>query len=605
MQHDKIFQLVESFDEAKINSYLLYATYRKLGEHLRYINGDSMTEVIKFKLDVPINSEKYAYIPIKLPVPSWFQFYDYYMCYVSPLPQQKKEVLQVNQMCCTHSVCLARIKNNFNKWLQDNMLKNCKYFCMVLIDEAFNKLPAKSINDKVFQENIKNLTNEFLKLVPAMKSEINTTKLVLEYPLKKLENIFKGFYFDCEGNLVFNKKFNNRFIVINQPNLVFELPFVNPFETREFCVKAVFSNNLINVIVSKHRVTLQAYESNTIDAIDAKDLSFAFNSTIDYTWDMDTYKMVILPFCIANFKNISYPKRNWTEKMCFLFFKLFGFVQFDSDSLSIHFKESLVRPHLYNTSKEFGVNNISISWSGEFEKEKLSEMIERFKNDRTFHVMGLVKNDQACERLVQVFNNFCEVIKGPMANLHDTQCFGSLDYSSFSSSIIDAMKDSISEKMFKCTSLVDNDMSKSHLNDLYLVPVFLKPSGLSINGFEAFVKSFTALGSTYEKLSIFDIKFFYYSAEIIEEFYPNCASRPYGQEWWNYLTSGQAALILFDASALYAEHNNVIQLIRDTCVTARIKSNIIWTRNICHCPDSENERIKNLLFIFKHFYNLD
>jgi len=76
---------------------------------------------------------------------------------------------------------------------------------------------------------------------------------------------------------------------------------------------------------------------------------------------------------------------------------------------------------------------------------------------------------------------------------------------------------------------------------------------------------------------------------LVREFYPHCESRPYGEMWETYLTSGPSAFIV-------VAYENAIELesIRKQCLHLRDKSNIIWNRNIIHCSATEEEARDNM-----------
>lgn len=634
MEHDAIFKMVEKFTTNDLNEFLTCIGFRGFGKVVRYSNGDNISELCKFRLEKSVNKAMYAYIPIRLPPPSWLYFHNYYTCW-------HNDHVQILPASCEHAFCMARMKNQFPEWCQVNMVKNVRFYVMCLIDEMVNKSPRKEdlamgflwtqqkgkFNEilskhisvsEIQQQQQQVEENDYVMCKNTATSTVSLENLTIELPPKPCVNfvcniphmliceLYNGFVFcadvddkgiNCTPIIRYNEKFANRNLLMNQRKCRYALPFYNPLPIREFSIET--SNSRVNCVVSKNYVSLTCDEPTIVDLSLLKFKYRDFNFT--KSWDMGESKLYVLSFSIANFKNISFPKRNWTEISCFNFLKLVGFVEFSTDALSLHFAESCSMANLYNTSKERGVGNIKTCWAPFFEKDKLEEMCETYKNDRVFQVIGLVNGEEHMMRIRKAFDTFCACIVHPSANLHEAKSIGHLEYcNSIPIALANSMKDSFSQKIFNSNAFMDNLQEAIHSK--FLVPIFLKPNGLTYVGFNAFVEQVTVGRVFFENISLTCANFFYYSDEIIRAFYPNANGRPYGEEWHNYLSSGKSALLLFDCSKLLESYNGdadaCVRIWRDICVASRIASGFIWTRNICHCPDSEAERRINIEFIF-------
>ncbi len=129
-----------------------------------------------------------------------------------------------------------------------------------------------------------------------------------------------------------------------------------------------------------------------------------------------------------------------------------------------------------------------------------------------------------------------------------------------------------------CPSLA----SVQKYNSLLPIPVLLKPNG--VDGF--ICNTFINLleGSTVSRL--IRIEFVpTISQELFNALYPNCMDRPYGEEWHRYLSSGPVAMLWFESW---------VSNLREICIETRRLSGLVWTKNVLHCPETDEEAFKNL-----------
>jgi len=93
------------------------------------------------------------------------------------------------------------------------------------------------------------------------------------------------------------------------------------------------------------------------------------------------------------------------------------------------------------------------------------------------------------------------------------------------------------------------------------------------------------------KCFIVDFKWFrILPTESFNHLYPNCLRRPYGEEWFNYMTSGPVCAFrvrCFD-----------MMDVRVACEEARKASQLPWTKNIVHCSANAREASENI----EHFF---
>lgn len=75
----------------------------------------------------------------------------------------------------------------------------------------------------------------------------------------------------------------------------------------------------------------------------------------------------------------------------------------------------------------------------------------------------------------------------------------------------------------------------------------------------------------------------------IQEFYPHCHRRSYGENWYSYLQDNAVAFL-----AIQYNDENELNNIRNLCLKIREASNIRWNRNVIHCSSSMEEAKNNI-----------
>lgn len=602
----KLTNTYNKFSDEETNSLLAFSNICNGVQILKYYNGDSMAEIIRFESDL-ING-KFVYIPRYLPCPSWLRFDFDYICYmvednsgdgapaksVSKKQKVDKHDIKIFPVCCGHTLCKKRRSNNsgvsYNFLLQlhqSSLIRQflCKLYEMASNEKYHQDFPLVSRCNDIFEALIKKYSSDY----------------IVDYflPLLHAKRIYNGFILSEDGFIRWNPNFPNLIFLANRVTQ-YELIFKNPYPTREFSFYSI-DNIRCNVIFSANKATITTDEPCHVDP---KDLVFRLEDSVcSIVWDFNAIILHLDVFKVVNFKNISYPKRNWTENICYAFFSLYGCVPYNTESKEMYAISSLKTnlPLVYNCGST--LEESILSWKEYLNEEEIAKVREEYHNDRVFTVLSSVDPNLHKEMLLN-FVKFTNLIVSDLAALHPATYEGSISYS-FPMNAIERKHDFIDKRLVsKRENLVSN----------FMVPIFLKPSGLTFNGFCSFVSTYKNHSFMFENSYIKQFEELVYTPEVIEHFYPNCKSRPYGQEWWTYLTSGKSAYILFDCEQAMIKYMRkyscsetvakecLVRLWRDICVTARISSGLLWTRNICHCPDSLQELEKNLSFISK-FYN--
>jgi hypothetical protein len=113
------------------------------------------------------------------------------------------------------------------------------------------------------------------------------------------------------------------------------------------------------------------------------------------------------------------------------------------------------------------------------------------------------------------------------------------------------------------------------------IPLLIKPNGTSSKGFKIIVDK---LKNMVASISFKSIHVGDSNLPLLRALYPNCEDRPYGKDWFSYLTSNY--IIVFHVNI---DNRFNIKHVRKACLDARIESKIPWTRNIIHCPADQQE----------------
>jgi hypothetical protein len=119
----------------------------------------------------------------------------------------------------------------------------------------------------------------------------------------------------------------------------------------------------------------------------------------------------------------------------------------------------------------------------------------------------------------------------------------------------------------------------------------LKPNGFRGFGFDCIAQTIKKYRDMFPDLFfVSEIRsyFAWENDKLHKQLYPNCKDRPYGPDWFNYLSSGSTAVVFFESNSL--------DIIRRIVLEAREASQIIWTRNVAHCPEDMFEYYDNLKF---------
>lgn len=646
MQTNKqvIYDFIEkNFKDENISTAFKYASLLPRCSSVMFRNGDNFAEM--FRVDIELSMQhKLIYIPRIYPAPSWLRLDFSYVCYKpqnslstnattngthsnrkshapyslrnrtnnsSPksnissdssktsmsrnkrlklLDKKENEEINIIAEQCNHTICKTRHLSGYNSDMQACQRVYVNYFITHLYFECL-KLTKKC--DEAL---------EFVKYVDCMRNTFScSTPILNSIPSRLLESLYDGLLVYEKGVIQWNNNFHGIKYLPPNKSMILPLASPNPCPSQEMLVTAMDGST---VVAELERYAIRLHSSHGCH-INTKNLTFDLPKKLNFSWDSLGRHLHMFSYKVNNFKNISYPKRNWTELMGEQFCRMFGFVPFQTDSIAPACKElpNFYFNAAYNTSKPKKIESLHDMWTGYFTvgshaTDKINKIIESFKNDRVFYMMGML-DYQLVHIFERCFQNFSSCILGQLAQLQPMEKVKSLEYT-VNTDLRIAMHDKIQEPICPKKTIIDHEGS-------FIIPIFLKPSGLTYLGFNAFVNQYLAHKDLFQYTYMTKLQPFTYTADIIQEFYPNCSERPYGQEWYNYLMSGQSAVMLFECGDLLARGYSkfdVCKMWRDICVAARIDSGFVWTRNICHCPDSFEECEKNIKFVIESIFPL-
>lgn len=112
--------------------------------------------------------------------------------------------------------------------------------------------------------------------------------------------------------------------------------------------------------------------------------------------------------------------------------------------------------------------------------------------------------------------------------------------------------------------------------------ILVKPSGLMRDCIEILANVFNSPLHLVTSFSTDRV----ISDNVFNELYPNCLSRPYGQEWLSYMKSGPVMHLKIETTEP--------TILRKEIEYARKKTGLIWTRNAYHCSSSLEESKANI-----------
>jgi hypothetical protein len=134
---------------------------------------------------------------------------------------------------------------------------------------------------------------------------------------------------------------------------------------------------------------------------------------------------------------------------------------------------------------------------------------------------------------------------------------------------------------------------------LFDIPVILKPN--AIDSPEGLRSVFTELAALPKFCTyVLAIENNCMPVKLLKSLYPNCTNRPYGADWYSYLTGGRWGLVRVcfhstkdNLANMLIREDFCIGVTRRAIIRARIASQFPWVRNVAHCPENRSELLGN------------
>jgi hypothetical protein len=366
-------------------------------------------------------------------------------------------------------------------------------------------------------------------------------------------------------------------------------------------------------------VLLTAYTNGRIELSTPNNMIYyvGFGSSLKIDFIKSLHLIRYDDFCLVkivvkDYKNDCYPRRADTEKrwdsICdwwggkklirypWYFNFIFGGQYIFSDESKIQSKKVSASnlQHYVKFSldkyKSFGFAKADrIKFEGSDEARKLIEdemniICQEYNADKSFFYLFFTKKHalDCIHNMVrlQKKSSVVDFLKSEFYILHNG--FG------FLNSFYDAIVDNHIVMREWVHRICEKDEFKKYL---FHVPIYLKPNGFRGFGFDCIAQTIKKYKDTFPDLFfVSEIRsyFAWENDKLHKQLYPNCKDRPYGPDWFNYLSSGSTAVIFFESNSL--------DIIRRIVLEARESSQIIWTRNVAHCPEDIFEYYDNLKF---------
>ena len=272
---------------------------------------------------------------------------------------------------------------------------------------------------------------------------------------------------------------------------------------------------------------------------------------------------------LENFKNSQYHIREDTLSRIVKLFEHFGAVQIKyyswRFSYMCFFSKELGRDvsevHKYQNKEYFN----------EFLKRRFNDSahLDRYNSDKQFY---FIMNNAHQEKVSSVLN----ALKKCDSKLYLNTQYENICFYNPNQHIIYDLATQSEDSYFKLPHF-PTLMSRTHLRNIE--PMILKPNGVRLFSLLFDCIAQNNLENNYEICGAHQFRM---SDDMIKHFYPNCASRPYGPDWYEYLKSGDC-LLLWIRTANYKE-------LRNLALDMRSLSHMEFTRNVNHTAENESEQ---------------
>lgn len=349
---------------------------------------------------------------------------------------------------------------------------------------------------------------------------------------------------------------------------------------------------------------------------------FELNFIQNYILDADYNSIALVRVTLEDYKNDVFPRRDDTEKRWDLFAKWFNGQrlirwpwQFDyifnhteyerpdetfSNLISTIYPPSRLQDFIrYDLSKYNSFKNAKqdVIFQSNVEEYNISQdmldiLCKHHHKDKSFYYLFQSKQDA-----IKFITNCQNVQKNSPLQLFLSSYFYLIHNDNlFKSNFFMYMQNSQVMINQWFTFRQDERLYKYH------VPIYFKPNGFKTQGLQSFDKALQEI--EIRDLIKIDKITSYLPNECIEfhkALYPNCEDRPYGNDWFTYLSSGPTQVMWV--------HCQSLSICRNIVLNARKYSQILWTRNIAHCPENLSEYTDNKIWINKYlkssvFYNI-
>lgn len=414
------------------------------------------------------------------------------------------------------------------------------------------------------------------------------------------QNFFEGPSFKCIGRFdlleqgavafqdVMKLQFSP-FLMEPQSAKTFRVPFSLSNDAMEFYYCTTYTGDSVSVFFHKDTVTFRNVNSNAVHVCDYRtkngvDIFKTILSTIQRPMikfgDLESDDLHLMTYAIKGFRDSSYPKRNDVERLVIAFASLYGGV------------EATGKWYMYkDPSTHSYYQNMTPAVAKEFQKNEWPEKA------KVFHLCF-----SSLELVNEFIKNFVQIqtLILSKADYLDVTLMGTVSArSTFQNNNIFSIKQwpKRSRKTGDLLQLLDQ------IECFTQIPIIVKPNGFSPYGpkkscLEIVMDCIANVDPDFVVETNFKL-FDFLPNDLIHHLYPNSMFHAYGPDWLAYLKSGPGGIIMLKVpySPLTA-----VSRVRHLMLSARIQSNIVWTRNIIHAPCDDVELADNYDFVIKNGY---
>lgn len=390
-------------------------------------------------------------------------------------------------------------------------------------------------------------------------------------------------YYPATLPITFNFSIYNGFLVVDS----FTLNLI--LEPKKTCFFNIFLFFNFKLMLDKYNISFYKNQfsiENTLDCHVSIYEEIFFTKPLFFILEGNSNPFVA-SFSLLDFKNSCFPIRDDTLNVfCKLILNIFKCFCVSGDKETDFITYLMLRNKASdkdiqaildedNTNHFYNLYSYYSSLSAISCMDQEEEFIKFFGCDKHiyFFIYDNLSSSQVCEKIL----SYCKLLG--VDNFLKINFNGLLTFN-------DYRRFSLEKRFFSSVYGYDTLNRKFSLNcksEKKVYSILLKPSSFKSNMISLFLDTFQEILNSdieFDRLDYWDTIPF----DLFNILYPSCLDRPWGKDWYMYLTSGPCARIFFKSS------KNIL-LIRHAALEYRKRSGILWTRNVIHCPETIEELV--------------